>query len=177
MTTAVDPSPAEGLALLFHSLDQARFGLQFCKDNSVSLPLVTAPGAAAYLGVGWFLATEVQLRKEGLIDDSLVTPDADGEHNSGNSPLWLDCDDATGQAATALNKGCGQIIFTGTGPALQSLQLLAADQGATLLAERFRTFDLSQIDLVKLTAASREAGQRRVLTWLESNSDPITSKA
>lgn len=85
------------------------------------LELLSAPGAVAFAGCGWFAALARAT--------AAAFPDL---------PLsWTpDCGDRAGDALEALNDGCPAVIFTGDAAAAARLADIAAQRGARLLRRR-----------------------------------------
>lgn len=102
--------------------DQARRAATAAKALSVSLTLLSPPGASAYGGVGWFAALAALAAAE-------LAPCAEFD--------WiLDCGDRAGDALTALAEGCPSVIFDGSDAAAARLTGIAAARGARVLRAR-----------------------------------------
>lgn len=82
---------APRLAVVVHDLGQARAVLQAAGARGVEVELVSAPGAAAFAGVGFLAALEAEL----------------------GAPLVADCGGHAGIAMAALRAGLREILFTG----------------------------------------------------------------
>lgn len=148
---AVEGSLPVGQAVLFHSLDQARFALTAARRAKLALLLLTAPGAGAYLGVGWFLALLATLRP------SFPTIE---------QQVWLDCDDAAGHALSALQQGCQRILFTGDARAATQLKDLASMGQAKILRRRPPSLDLRQLEVPSRAAPGYRFVEQRFQAWL-----------
>jgi hypothetical protein len=112
--------------------------------------LLSAPGAAGFLGVGgWraLLAEAARLAPGAPFRDALC------------------CADAPGLALAALRAGCQVVVLDGTNPAFGQVAGAAAEIGATLLPARPAALDLGGLDL------SRPHGQRILAAWLAASPD------
>jgi len=115
-------------AIIFHSLDQALAAATAAEALALPLVLRSAPGAAGYAGVGWFvgLATILAEKHPGL-----------------QTTLILDCADEAGTAMGALRRGIRHLRFTG--PIEMAAKL--ASMGAILHTETRPALDLlAQVD-------------------------------
>ncbi len=114
-------------AIIVHSLDQARTAMAAAAALGVPLTLASAPGAAAYLGPGWF-------RK--------MTAIAAQEYPQVPLTAVLDCGGKAGHALAALSAGVLFIRFTGRKAVAAKLAEIAAVQGGALITGRLRALDL-----------------------------------
>ncbi|NUB09057.1 hypothetical protein FW320_23105 [Azospirillum sp. Vi22] len=110
-----------------HSLTDADAACAAAADLGVSLLLVSAPGAAASAGAGWF--REVAAR-------------AAARHPSVAMTAVLDCADRPGDALGALSAGIGAILFTGRLDVAERLADIAAQRSARLLTTLPEALDL-----------------------------------
>lgn len=91
--------------------------------------LISAPGASAYVGAGWFDALVVLARA--------AHPHADFES-------VLDCGDAPGHALAALRHGFKTIRYAGASQ--RQIEDIAAQSGAKVLRERPDALELTEAD-------------------------------
>lgn len=113
--------------LIVHSLDQARTAMAAAAALGVPLTLATAPGAAAYLGAGWFREmTAIAAREYPQVPLTAV----------------LDCGGKAGHALAALSSGVHCIRFTGRKAVAAKLAEISAAQGGEVLTGRLRALDL-----------------------------------
>lgn len=106
--------------------------------------LLSAPGAAGFLGPGAWRALAAQ------------------------APGWPDalcCGDAAGDALAALRAGCRLLVLDATCPAFAAVAGAAAELGATLLPARPEALELDVIDL------RRPTGRSRLADWLAGRHD------
>lgn len=106
--------------------------------------LLSAPGAAAFLGPGAWRA---------LMALAPGFPDA------------LCCGDAGGDALAALRADCRVLVLEAASPAFDVVAGAAAEAGARLLPARPPAFELDGIDL------RRPAGRSRLADWLAGRHD------
>lgn len=142
------PSPCGAPAVVAHTPRQARAALEAAGPRGVVL--LSAPGAAGNMGVGWFLALVAQAK-------DALGPAAAPLH-------WavLDCGDAPGFALSALRAGARGLVLDPAVPAFPMVAAAAAEVGAALWAGRPPALDLGRLDL-------RRAGGRghlRLAEWL-----------
>jgi hypothetical protein len=102
-----------------NSLGEARAAAKAAASRGVALTLVSPPGAAAYLGIGFFWALVEEVRAE----FPAVRVDA-----------VMDCGDDPGWALAALRVGFRSIILGGNRRAHARVALIARAMGARLLA-------------------------------------------
>ena len=110
-----------------HSLAHLRAALAAGAASGRPVVAVSAVGAAAYAGAGWFAA----LNRQGAQDFPQVTLTA-----------VLDCADRAGDVLAALKAGMRHVIFTGHPDAAGQLRAIAAETGATILSNRPEACDL-----------------------------------
>jgi hypothetical protein len=110
-----------------HSLEHLCAALTAGARSGRPIVALSAVGASAFAGAGWFAALVEQGRTE--------FPDV---------PLTaiLDCGDRAGDVPAALNRGLTHIVFTGHPAAAARLHDIAAQMGATILLERPAAHDL-----------------------------------
>ncbi len=122
-------------AVIVHGLAQARAALA----PGQPVTLLSAPGAAAYAGVGWWRALVAQAAGDGA-----APPDI------------LDCADAPGRALEALRHGQRLLVLHGVAASLfEDIAARGTAWGAVVLPEAPRALDL----------ATRGA-ERRLADWL-----------
>ncbi|WP_454018635.1 hypothetical protein [Azospirillum sp. Marseille-Q6669] len=119
--------PAHSRPIRIHGLNDADAACAVATDLGVPLLLVSAPGAAASAGAGWF--REVVAR-------------ATARHPSAAMTAVLDCADRPGDALGALSAGIGAILFTGRLDVAERLGDIAAQRGARLLTALPEALDL-----------------------------------
>ena len=100
-------------AVVVHHLDQARAALAAADELGCAIELRSAPGAAAYAGVGYLKALGDEVGYE----------------------LLIDCGDDAGLVMAALRTGCRRIAFSGTAELGRRLADMAAQLGAALVVE------------------------------------------
>lgn len=96
-----------------HDLAQARGALDVAADLGCAVQLRSAPGAAAYAGVGYLKALGDALGHE----------------------LLIDCADDAGLVMAALRTGCRKLSFSGSAELAVRLADMAAQCGASLRHE------------------------------------------
>lgn len=102
-----------------HTLDEARAALGDARRRALSATLVSPPGAAAYLGVGFFWAVVEAARAE--------APEVEVE-------AVMDCRDDPGWALAALRTGFKSVVLGGNRRARARVAAIARAMGARLLA-------------------------------------------
>jgi hypothetical protein len=100
--------------VVVHDLEQARGALAAAVELGCTIRLRSAPGAAAYAGVGYLEALGKAAGHEILID----------------------CGDDPGVAMAALRAGCRRLAFSGAAATARRLGEMAEQAGATLVHER-----------------------------------------
>ena len=126
-------------AVIVHGIADLRTALQ----PALPVTVLSAPGAARYAGVGWWMALIAIGRTE--------FPDAD-LHDI------LDCADAAGRAMEALRAGQRIIRLDRASPAWNRVGGAAASIGAIVLAECPPALDLGQ-----------PGAARKLRSWLEGD--------
>ncbi|MGH6904956.1 MAG: hypothetical protein ACREIR_19705 [Geminicoccaceae bacterium] len=101
------------MAVVVHDLQQARGALAAAAELGCAIRLRSAPGAAAYAGVGYLKALGDTVGHE----------------------LLIDCGDDPGIAMAALRTGCRRLNFTGDAATAQRLGEMAEQVGAILVHE------------------------------------------
>jgi hypothetical protein len=101
------------MAVVIHDLAQARGALAAAAELGCAIRLRSAPGAAAYAGVGYLKALR----------------DAVGHE------LVIDCGDDAGLVMAALRAGCRRLSFAGDAGTAQRLGEMAEQMGAILVHE------------------------------------------
>ena len=110
-----------------HTLDHARAAVAAAAERGVSTILLSPPGAAAYLGAGYFMAMVAQARES---------------HPNVPVTAVLDCADEPGHALAALRGGVDAIVFTGPAKVAAKIEDIAQQSGATLWRRRPDALDL-----------------------------------
>ncbi len=114
-----DPRRARArLCAVVRSLDEARGALSEARERGLAATLVSPPGAAAYLGVGFFAALVEAARAE--FADVAVEG-------------VMDCGDDPGWALSALRVGFTTIVLRGDPRARVRVAAIARAMGARLL--------------------------------------------
>ncbi|MGH6898100.1 MAG: hypothetical protein ACREJ5_16395 [Geminicoccaceae bacterium] len=98
---------------MVHDLEQARGALAAAAELGCAIRLRSAPGAAAYAGVGYLRALGEAVGHE----------------------LLIDCGDDPGIAMAALRTGCRRLSFSGGAATAQRLGEMAEQVGALLVHE------------------------------------------
>lgn len=107
--------------------------------------LLSAPGAAGYLGAGWFLA---------------VAQAAAAAHPDVLHKAVLDCADAPGHALAALRAGLREVVLDPACPAFAQVSAAAVAIGGRVRASRPPSLDLGALDL------RRPGARAKVAAWL-----------
>jgi hypothetical protein len=105
-------------AIVVHDLDQAAAALRASAAAKVPVTLWSAPGAAAYAGLG-FLASV-------FAEASEAVPEA--EHDA-----VVDCRGSAVLAHEALGRGFAGMAFAGRGAMRETLQAIADERGGRLV--------------------------------------------
>lgn len=103
------PGPPLTTPVVVHDLEGARAALA----ADPTAVLVSAPGAAAFWGVGFLAALEREL----------------------GHPLIIDCGDDAGVAMAALRAGCRDLLFTGREDVAERLASMAGKVGGRVRHE------------------------------------------
>jgi hypothetical protein len=130
-------------AVTVHAAAEAALALSLAGKRGVLL--LSAPGAAGYLGPDWFLA--------------LVAAAAAAVPGVPHKPV-LDCADAPGQALGALRAGLCDLVLDSACPAFAQVEAAAAALGGRLRGVRPASLDLGPFDL------SRAGARARLAAWL-----------
>ena len=106
------------------------------------MTLLSAQGAAAYVGAGWFQA---------------LTEEAAAQFPDAQITLVLDCADAAGDALAALREGVQVIRFSGGRNVNDKIRDIAKQLGASVISRRPRALDLGSVEAegAELTLACR----------------------
>lgn len=122
------PGPGAPLppCVVVHGWDQACLVVHAAQEVGTAVALLSAPGAAAYAGIGWWRAL------------------ADGvARTTGTAPTdVLDCGTMPGLAVQALRSGCRALVLHPGVPAWADIAYRAAVVGGVLLAVRPAALDL-----------------------------------
>ncbi|MDO9707779.1 hypothetical protein [Paracraurococcus lichenis] len=126
-----------------HDAAGARVALSLAGPRGVLL--LSAPGAAGYLGPAWFLAVVASARTAhpGILHIAV-----------------LDCVDAPGQALAALRAGLREVVLDPACPGFGQVAGAAAEIGARVRPARPPSLDLGPLDLAKPGARAK------VVAWL-----------
>lgn len=98
---------------MIHDLEQGRAALATAKELGRSIQLRSAPGAAAYAGVGYLKALSDALGHE----------------------LMIDCGDDAGFTMAALRTGCRRLTFSGAAALAERLSEMAEQLDAVVVHE------------------------------------------
>ncbi len=126
-------------AIVVHGSGDALAAVAAAGELDAPLTMISAPGAAAYAGPGWFLEIVTQSRAA-----------APGLTIAG----LLDCADHAGHAMAALRAGAEAIIFTGDDRVAAKLSAIARETSAVVIRARPSAFDPG--DVPDKQAACRE---------------------
>lgn len=132
-------------AVVVHGYEQARTALA----PGLPVLLLSALGAAAYAGAGWWRS---------MIDQALAAHGGPGAPRPSNAPDALDCSDLAGRALEALSVGC-RIIVLHPCPAYPAIVERAGLVSARVLSARPPALDLAE-----------PGAERRVTAWLARSS-------
>ncbi len=116
------------LTFIVHDIDHARMAVRAAREDRAPVSLLSAPGAAAYLGPGYFHA---------LVE--IVAAEYPAVPVTG----ILDCGDAAGYAMAALREGVDTVIFTGPEEVRRKLVAIADDAAAVLAGPPRDAIDLA----------------------------------
>lgn len=130
-------------AVTVHAAAEAALALALAGKRGVLL--LSAPGAAGYLGPGWFLG--------------IVAAAAAAVPGVAHKPV-LDCADAPGQALGALRAGLRDLVLDSRCPAFAQVAAAAAVLGGRLRPVRPAALDLGPLDL------AREGARAKLAAWL-----------
>ncbi len=126
--------------VIFHSLEHARAALAAAGEARVPLVLRTAPGAAAYAGVGYLKAIVARARAE--------APDV-------AASAEIDCGEDPGLALAALRAGWTALRLAGRADVRRKIAEIAEAQGARLVADEPGAAVLDLLDARDPVAACR----------------------
>ena len=126
--------------ILFHSLDHALAALAAAGELGVPFTLQSAPGAAAYAGVGFLKA---------------VADEAMGD-GPGDVVAVIDCGEDAGTALAALRAGWARVVFSGPADMLEKLADIAAQQDARVFGPDPEATALDLLDVADPLAACRD---------------------
>lgn len=115
-------------AIVVHDRDHAEAALAAAAAAGVPVVLLSPPGAAAYMGAGYFRA---------LVEAAAAA------HPMAKCLGMLDCGDRAGDALGALREGTGAIVFHGDAEAAAKIADIARQLNAAVLAERPEALDLA----------------------------------
>ncbi|MFC7474151.1 hypothetical protein ACFQS7_07295 [Dankookia sp. GCM10030260] len=130
-------------AVTVHAAAEARAALALAGNRGVLL--LSAPGAAGYLGPAWFLG--------------LVAAAVAAVPGVVHKPV-LDCADAPGQALAALRAGLRDVVLDSACPGFAQVQAAAAGLGGRVRGARPASLDLGTLDL------TRDGARARLAAWL-----------
>jgi hypothetical protein len=128
--------------VVVHDLAQARAALAATGECGARIELRSAPGAAAYAGVGYLQALGELLGQE----------------------LVVDCGDDPGLVMAALRTGCRKLAFSGSAELSLRLADMAAQAGATLVHE--------PVPSPALVLTPDDDAQARCVAWLSAGRNP-----
>jgi hypothetical protein len=111
----------EAPVIVIHSLSQAIAALKAAARADRHVGLLSAPGAASYVGPGWFGAVVTAARE--------AVPEA-------RFYALLDCDDDVGAALAAIRSEIEGVVFTGRVDVARRLADIARQHGGRLVNER-----------------------------------------
>ncbi len=126
--------------ILFNSLDHAQAAVAASSERDGPFTLQSAPGAAAYAGVGFLKA---------------VADEAMGD-GAGDVVAVIDCGADADTALAALRAGWARVVFTGRADVLEKLADIAAQQGARLARPDPQATALDLLDAADPLAACRD---------------------
>jgi fructose/tagatose bisphosphate aldolase len=126
-------------AVIVHDLSHARAALAAASALEVPVTLLSAPGAAAYLGAGYFQA---------------MVEAARAEFPSVPAPAVLDCGDKPGLALAALRQGVETVRFSGKQDVEANIADIARKYGGELRTDAPPALDL--LDHADAEAACRD---------------------
>jgi len=131
-------------AIVIHSLHHARAALRAAGETGEALVLVSPPGAAAYVGPGWFREVIDQARQA---------------HPAVRVDAFLDCGARPGDALAAFRAGVPGVIFTGELRVADKLAALAEARGIAFRRARPEAV-LDLLDATDPVAECRRALRR-----------------
>jgi hypothetical protein len=104
-------------AIIVHELADAEAALAAAQAAGVPVILLSAPGAAAYAGIGWFAA---------------LVREAGRRQPDSQYRAMLDCGDRADLAQAAFREGEGDVVFTGRKIVADKLKEIALRSKARL---------------------------------------------
>jgi hypothetical protein len=110
-----------------HSLSQAKTAVAAAAERKRVVTLMSAPGAAAYAGAGWFAAVIRAVRES---------------HPQADVAGILDCGPRADLVQAAFRAGLTQVVFTGDARQVKPLRDIARQWQAELLRRRPKACDL-----------------------------------
>ncbi|MBK1697308.1 hypothetical protein [Rhodovibrio salinarum] len=113
-----------------HSLAHAEVALRAAAEADVTVTLLSAPGAAAYAGPGWFVQLLEQARPG---------------YEHALASAYLDCGPRPGDVLAAYRAGVAGVIFTGQTAVAEKLHALAQAHGAAFRTDRPDALDLLDV--------------------------------
>ena len=134
--------------IIFHDLPGANIAAEVAGRLNAPLFLRTGRGAAAYLGLSWFLVLDRELR---------------GSHPDLRLRLVLDCADETGLALLALRRRIDVRVDL-TGAVLERVRDFARANGRLLDEDARPALDLGSC--ARLTPWTTEQLRTRCMSWL-----------
>jgi hypothetical protein len=126
-----------------HSLDPARAALDAAAAAGARVTLLSAPGAAAYSGPGWFVQLLNQLSDE---------------ERAALAGAYLDCGPRPGDVLAALRAGVPGVIFTGRSDVADKLRALAHAHAVAFRTDRPDALDLLDVQDPKRVVAAYLSG-------------------
>ncbi len=126
-------------AIVVHDLAQATAALRAAAAAGVPVTLWSAPGAAAYAGLGFLAAVFAKARE--------AVPDACHDE-------VVDCAANAVLAHEALSRGFAAVAFTGRGAMRETLQAIAEGEGRRLVTARPGR---GALDLARSAAPERDS--------------------
>jgi hypothetical protein len=136
-------------AVTVHAAAEAALALSLAGKRGVLL--LSAPGAAGYLGPDWFLG--------------IIVAAAAAAPGVPHKPV-LDCADAPGQALGALRAGLRDLVLDSACPAFAQVAAAAAELGGRVRTVRPASLDLGALDL------SRAGARTKLAKWLSDAGRP-----
>ena len=113
-------------AIIFHHLQQAESAMAAAAAANRPIVLLTAPGAAAYGGPGFYLAMIEQ---------------AQARHPTARARAILDCGNDAAMAQMALRLGWRCLVLRGKAAVREKLRQIAASYGAEVLSRPPKALD------------------------------------
>jgi len=133
-------SAAPPASVVIHDLDQARRALAAGRRTGRPVHLVSAPGAAGYLGPALF---------KQIVDQARAAEPA------ARATVCLDCADEPGTALDALRQGVEAVSLSAAPEVLAKIESAATQVGARLVTRPTQALDMADAD-----------ADRRLDAWL-----------